>query len=130
MIKWSIWSEETDLHICVCAWCSCLWKVRYTLYKLAQFPHTLRNSSQTDVSQTRAPKHTHKQVSLVHPIKCSTSHMLNILNLVEFILTELLYYKWYTQTATYHVNIERMQISGRHYINGTKHGILTLKMVE
>jgi len=26
-------------------------------------------------------------------------------------------------TATYHVNIQRTQISGRHYSNGTKHGI-------
>jgi len=26
--------------------------------------------------------------------------------------------RWYTHTATYHVNIQRTQISGRHYSNG------------
>jgi len=29
----------------------------------------------------------------------------------------------YTHTATYRVNTQRTQISGRHYSNGTKHGI-------
>jgi len=81
-------------------------------------------------STDKSTKHTHKQVSLVPPIKCFTSHILNIMNLVEFILTELLYYKWYTHWATYHVNIQRMQISGRHYSNGTKHGIWPLRIAE
>jgi hypothetical protein len=31
--------------------------------------------------------------------------------------------RWYAHTATYHVNIQRKQISGRHYSNSTKHGI-------
>jgi len=31
--------------------------------------------------------------------------------------------RWYTHTATYHVNTQRTQISGRHHGNGTKHGI-------
>jgi len=31
--------------------------------------------------------------------------------------------RWYTHTATYQVNTQRRQISGRHYSNGTKHGI-------
>jgi hypothetical protein len=57
------------------------------------------------------------------PIKCFTSHILDIMGYMDFILTELLYYRWYTHTATYHVNIQRTQISGRHYNNGTKHGI-------
>ena len=31
--------------------------------------------------------------------------------------------RWYTHTATYQVNTQRTQIRGRHYSNGTKHGI-------
>jgi hypothetical protein len=31
--------------------------------------------------------------------------------------------RWHTHTATYQVNTQRTQISGRHYSNGTKHGI-------
>ena len=57
------------------------------------------------------------------PINSFTSHILDIMNYVDFILTELLYCRWYTHTATYQVNIQRTQISGRHYSNGTKHGI-------
>jgi len=45
------------------------------------------------------------------------------MNYVYFILTEVLYYRWYTHTATYQANIQRKQISGRHYSNGTKHDI-------
>jgi hypothetical protein len=30
---------------------------------------------------------------------------------------------WYTHTATYHVNIQQTQISGRHYRNSTNHVI-------
>jgi len=31
--------------------------------------------------------------------------------------------RWYTHTATYQVNTQRTQNSGRHYSNGTKHDI-------
>jgi hypothetical protein len=31
--------------------------------------------------------------------------------------------RWCTHTATYQVNTRRTQIRGRHYCNGTKHGI-------
>jgi len=45
------------------------------------------------------------------------------MNLVKFILTEMLYCRWYTQRATYNVSIQRIQISGRYFSNSTKHGI-------
>ena len=52
-----------------------------------------------------------------------TSHILDIMNFVEFILTEQLHYRWYTHTATYQANTQRTQISRRHYSNDTQHGI-------
>jgi hypothetical protein len=109
-------------YLCVCL---VLLSVESLLYviRTRTAPTYITKQFTNRCSTDKSTKHTHKDVSFVPPIKCLTSHILNTMNLEEFILTEQLYCKWYTQTATYHVNIQRMQISGRHYTNGTKHDI-------
>ena len=123
-----IWEEKHLIggnrltYLCVCL---VLLSVQSLLYviRTRTAPTYITKQFTNRRSTDKNTKHTHKQVRLVPPIKCFTSHILNITNLVEFILTELLYYKRYTHWATFHVNIQRMQISGSHYSNDTKHGI-------
>jgi len=53
-----------------------------------------------------------------------------IMNFVETIQTELLHYKWYAHTATYHINIQRRKSAEDIIVTAQSTAYGPLRMVE